>query len=321
MSFNNSDKEFYYSLYLKFNRQRIEQILNIEIDGDIELDKNFYGRKVDFYSVCKDGRELFMELQLSQSDNIHLQQLIRIIEQKELNNYVLVWGAMDFKEDMLKEIEQNINNSNKNIHFVALKLNAKVMDYLHKLNSMYVNEVIDNLKILDDIRRHFTIKEIFYKLRDEKSVVCKKEIAEVLDLSKKQDVVKYLLKELRRQISYYPSIHRNKQLYNNVIILAGGKAGITYACGINRKGYLYLEIRFEENQKQIFESLLEREEEICDELDYMAEFDIENRKIGTYLYCSHNKRNTLIKQIARMTHKYIQLFSKYTFPNEIKDEI
>ena len=50
-------------------------------------------------------------------------------------------------------------------------------------------------------------------------------------------------------------------------------------------------------------------------------FDIENRKIGTYLYFSHNKRNILIKQIARMTHKYIQLFSKYTFPNEIKEEI
>lgn len=317
MSFNNSDKEFYYSLYLKFNRQRIEQILNIEIDGDIELDKNFNGRKVDLYSVLKSGRELFMELQLSQSDNIHLQQLIRIIEQPELNNYVLVWGAMDFKEDMLKEIEQNINNSNKNIHFVALKLNEQVMNYLHKLNNMYVNEVIDNLKILDDLRIHFTVKEIFYKLRDEKNVACKKEIAEVFDLSKKQDVMKYLLKELRRQIAYYPSIHRDKQLYNNVIILGAGKADINYFIGLSKKNLLYVEIRFGEKQKNIFETIMEREEEICDELDYMAEFNVENRKIGTYLYFSHNKRNILIKQIARMTHKYIQLFSKYTFLNEI----
>lgn len=117
MSYNNSDKEFYYCLYFKMNKGKIEEILNIEV-REIELEKNFNGRKVDFYSVLKDGRELFMELQLSQSDNIHLQQLIRIIEQKELNNYVLVWGAMDFRVDMLKEIEEKINNSNKNIYAV-----------------------------------------------------------------------------------------------------------------------------------------------------------------------------------------------------------
>jgi len=321
MSFNNSDKEFYYSLYLKFNRQRIEEILNIEIDGDIELDKNLNGRKIDMYSVLKDGRELFLELQLNQTDNVHLEQIMKIIEQDELNNYVLVWVAMDFRPDILDTIENRINSSNKNIYFVALKLNEKLMDGLHILNGIYVNEVIENLKLLDDVKRHFTVKEIFYRLQDEDNTTCSQIKEEALDLSRKQDVMKYLLMELRRQIAYYPSIHRDKKLDNYVIVLAGGKAEINYFIGLNKRNLLYVEIRFGEKQKNLFETLKEKEEEICDKLDYVAEFDTENRKIGTYLYFNNNKKNILIKQIARVTHKYIQLFSRFTYPNEIKEEI
>jgi hypothetical protein len=58
-----------------------------------------------------------------------------------------------------------------------------------------------------------------------------------------------------------------------------------------------------------------------DKLDYAAEFDSEDRKIGTYLYFNNNKKKILIKQIARITHKYIQFFSRYTYPNKIEEEI
>lgn len=319
MSFNNSDKEFYYSLYLKFNKEKIEEILNIEIGNDIELDKNFKGRKIDFYSVLKDSRELFMELQLSQGNNIHLQQLIKLIKQQELNNYLLVWVATGFKADMLYEVEKEINLSCKNIYFVALSLNEKLIDYLNILNNIYVNKVIGNLKILNDVKNHFIVKEIFYRLQDENNIRCNERKEEILDLSKKQDVMKYLLIELRRQISYYPSIHRDKKLDGFVIVLGAGKADINYYIGLNRRNQLYVEIKFGEKQKDIFKTLLEKEEEICDELDYLAEFDAENRKIGTYLYYKNDKRKMLIKQVARIVDKYIKYFSPYLFPNSIEE--
>lgn len=321
MSLNNSDKEFYYSLYLKFNRKKIEEVLNIEIEHDIELEKNLNGRKIDLYSVLKDGRELYLEVQLNQADNIHLEQIVKIIEQKELNNYLLVWVAMDFRADLLDIIESKISNSCKNIYFVALKLNEKLMNYLHKINKIYVNDIMRNLTILDNVKKHFIVKEISYRLQDEYNTTCGQRKEEVLDLSRKQDVMKYLLMELRSQIAYYPSIHRDKKLDNYVIVLAGGKADINYFIGLNKRNLLYVEIRFGEKKKNLYESLREKEEEILDKLDYAAEFDSEDRKIGTYLYFNNNKKKILIKQIARITHKYIQFFSRYTYPNKIEEEI
>jgi hypothetical protein len=81
---------------------------------------------------------------------------------------------------------------------------------------------------------------------------------------------------------------------------------------------LFVQIKFEENQRHIFERLLEIKEEISDKLDYMAEFDIVNRKIGTYIYFTNNNREMLIKRIARITDKYIKLFSNYTYANNSK---
>lgn len=320
MSYKNSDKEFYYGLYHKLNPEKLERILNVKL-GEIELEKNFNGRKVDLYSFLCDGRQLFLELQLSPSDNIHLEQITRIIKSKEINNVIIIWVATEFKTTMLGEIEKIINVSCKNIYFMALKLNEKLIGYLQVLNNIFVNQVIENLKILDEVENQFKIIEIFYRLQDENNVLCSMEKEVVLDLNNKQDVMQYLLQELRRQIAYYPSIYRDKRLENNVIVLGAGKAEINYFIGLNRRNQLYVEIRFGEKQKQLFESFMKREDEVCDVLDYMAEFDTENRKIGTYLHFNNNKRKMLIRQIARITHKYIQFFSQYTYPSEIEKKI
>lgn len=180
MSRDNSDKEFYYALYHKFNSGRLEDVLNVKL-GEIELDKNFNGRKIDLYSVVDDGRELFMELQLNQSDNVHLEQIIKIVENEDINNILLVWGATEFKNDMIEVIEQKINESGKNIRFIALRLNEKILDYLNILNDTFINKVIDNLKILDEVENHFTIKAVYYRLQNEDKAMLYKKQDDTLD--------------------------------------------------------------------------------------------------------------------------------------------
>lgn len=49
MSYNNSDKEYYYALYIKFYKEKIENVLNLKLES-IELDKNYNGRKIDLCS-------------------------------------------------------------------------------------------------------------------------------------------------------------------------------------------------------------------------------------------------------------------------------
>ena len=80
---------------------------------------------------------------------------------------------------------------------------------------------------------------------------------------------------------------------------------------------LFVELRFGEIAKDIFYELVKREEEINDRLDYMAEFDVVNRRIGTYIYFAKN-REILIKRIVRVVDKYIKYFTQYTFPSGTK---
>lgn len=317
MSYNNSDKEFYYALHLKFYKERLEKILNVNF-SEVELDKNINGRKVDLYAVAEDNREVFIELQLNTSDDVHLNQIFTIIEMKELNNIVLVWGAIDFKSEMLDSVEAKIKVSGKNIHFVALKINEKVIDYLKIINNnIFINDIIDNLKIINEVQNQFKIIEIFYRLQDANNAICVKKQEETLDLNIKLDVMKYILIELRRQIHYYPSVYRGKKLDNNLIVLAGGKAEILYNIGINRKNYLFVSLNFGELRKEMFTELLEKKEEINDKLDYLSEFDLENRRIVTYLYFDNGKKEMVIKQIVRITDKYIRFFSQYTYNNKL----
>lgn len=318
MSYNNSDREFYYALYIKFHKEKVENILNLKLEN-IELDKNFSGRKIDLVSTLEDGRKLYMELQLNKSDNIHLEQLKSIINSKDINNTVIVWVAVEFKSCMLSDIEEEIKLSSKNIHFVALKLSEQVIPLLNILNNTFINNIIENLSILDEIKNHYNIEEIFYRLQNNKNNInTKKKIDDAFDLNKKEDVMKYLFVQLQKEIYYYPSIHRDKKLCNYVIVLAGGKSDVYYHIGLNRRNFLYVELRFGLKQSEVFDRLLVDEEYICNQLDYLAEFDVQNMKIGTYLYLRSNKRKLQIKQIARISDRYIKLFSPYLYPNILK---
>jgi hypothetical protein len=314
MSYGNSDKEFYLALYLKLYKEQLEKVLGINL-GEIELEKNIRGRKVDLYAITEDNRELYMELQLSKSDSTHLEQVSKIIEDKDINNIILIWGAIEFTSDMMDYIEEKVKVSGKNVKFLALKINTKLINYLNMLNKMFITDIVENLKILNEVDEHFKIKGIFYRLQDENNTVCTKKEKETLDLSRKQDVIKYLLNELRKQVHYYPSIHRDKQLDNGVITLAGGKANIYFMIGLNRRNMLFVELRFSELTKEIFYELAKSEEKINDKLDYMAEFDVVNLKLGTYIYFTNNNREMLIKRLVRTADKYIRCLTQYTFQN------
>ncbi len=314
MSYNNSDREFYYALYVKFYKEKLENVLNLKFDS-IELEKNFNGRKIDLYSILEDGRKVLMELQLNKSDNNHFEQIKNIIKAKELNNVVIVWIALEFKSVMLSKIEEEIQLSTKNVHFIAIRLNEQIIPYLHILNNTFINNVVENLSILNEVKSHFTIEEIFYRLQNNENDIQ----SNTLEITKKEELMKSLLVQLREDIYYYPSIHRDKKLCNNVIVLAGGKADINYYVGLNRRNYLYVEIKFGLKQSEIFNFFLANKEDICDQLDYMAEFDVENMKIGTYVYLRSNKKKLQIKQIARIANRYIKLFSPYLYPNKIEE--
>lgn len=312
MSYNGSDKEYYLALHIKFYKEMLEKIINLEFTGDIVLDKNFNGRKVDIYSILSDDRELFMELQLNKADMTHLKQLIHIIENDDLNNYVIIWIALEHDDKFLKQIEEAIENTNKNICFYALIINKEIVDYLQKINEMNINDRVDNLSMLNSVNNHYFIKEIYYKVKNIMNLKpYKKEIIN-LNLNNKFDVMQKIYKKMQEEVYYYPSIHRDKKMDGHVITLGGGCCDTYYFIGINRKNYLYVNLKFCESQNELYEMLLNKKDEINSEFDYMTEFNIDERKISTFIYFD-KKRDLRIKQLVRIVNKYIRYFSPYLY--------
>lgn len=319
MSYYNSDKEFYFALYLLKNKINLESILNLEL-SDIELEKNLNGRKIDFYGLSDDDRQLYMEIQLTKADDIHIEQLAKIINEPQLNNYILIWMALDFNTDKLNKIEEAINISNKNINFYAIKVNEEVLSFLQILNGMFVNVVIDNLSILDEVKNKFTVKEIYYRIQDENNTIPIKKEEEILDLDNKGHVMKVILQKLRsKELTYYPSIFRGKKMDGNVISLGSGCSDTTYYIGINRKHYLYITLRVK--NRELFESLLMKQDEINSYFDYFIEWDTKNNQISTYIYYNRDKKELKINQLVRLVNKYVRFFTPYFYKNLLDKNI
>lgn len=316
MSLNNSDREYYYNLYLRFHKYKLEEVLGINL-SELELEKNFNGRRVDIYTYS-DERDTFIESQITSADTKHLNQILHIIQDNEVNSCIVIWIALSFKPFFLDRIEAEIKKVKKNISFFALELNSEILDYLNILNTLPILEVVDNLKILNNVKVHLKLIQSFYRFQniDEQGNPKITEVSRPLDLSIKGDIMQCLLNETRKQLGYYPSIYRYKKLDNSVIVIAGGKVDVNFYLGLNAKNYLYVEIRFQNSAKEIFNRLLEIRDTICDKFDYFTEFDCQNSKIGTYIYYRQRNRELLIKQIVRITDKYIRYFTQYTLNKE-----
>lgn len=313
MSFDNSKKEFYYCLYLLKHKEVLENVVNTKLNKEaFILDKAIYNRKVDIYTRTEYNMEVFVEVQLTESDYKHLEQLEKIINNKELDNYILVWIASSFKDSMLDAIQELINKTTKSICFYAVVFNEKIIGYLERLNNLNPLAIYENLEILDLVDKQLNTVAIYFR----KKSSYKKDTTyysknKINNPNSKQDIVSEMLGEVRQQIYYYPNVYTDKNLNNNVIILGTGRSDADFTLGINKKNIIFIELRFTPNTKDIFNMFFEMKNEIDDIFDYRVEYKHDYLRLGTYIPYREKSREQIIKQAVRMLDKYIKYFVKY----------
>ena len=322
MSINGSKKEFIYTLYLSKNRKIIEQSLRINIE-EVELEKYIDSRRIDMFCSTKEDINVFVELQLSTADNVHFNQLIKIANSEYTGkNFILVWIATEFNEEILRKLLCEIEKTNKNIEFVAIILNKETFQLIEELNSTNEFEVIGRLGVLDKVDKQLMVYKRTYTLKNS-SAYSEIYNIEVIndDVSKScYNLLKDLLKEMRTQISYYLPIYRSKEFQGNKINLGAGAHDISYSIGINRYNYLFIELRFSNNQRSIYCNLLKEKEHIDDHFDYRLQWDNKFCKISTFILLQQDNSRQ-VKEAVRVLDKYIRHFSKYIFSNKIECEI
>ncbi|SCN26041.1 hypothetical protein N3C_2646 [Clostridium sp. N3C] len=310
MSYENSHKEYLYSIYMKMYPEELEKAISYKL-SNIDLERRYGDRKVDMSGYCNDNRKFMIEVQLNTSDEKHFKQLIELINMDIKEKLLIAWVAPKFTKEYLLKIKQNIVSLDKNIEFMAFRLNEDVIKKLEEINSLELFNQIEALKQLNDIKGHLSLIEGI-KTYNEENIIGNEEKND--NYNYKQQFLLELLKELREDCNFFPNVYQYKSLDYNRIILGSGYQDIDFAITYNRKGLVGVEVKLNHTKgERAYFKLLDRKSIIEDQLDYLISvWDSNCYKIATYVNPNNYRdKERLAKYVARIAKKYICIFSKH----------
>ncbi len=304
-----TNREFILNLYLYFNPSVIGDLIGYNIDN-VKLESNYNGRKIDILADSNQ-KKVFIETQITKSDDTHLNQIKFIIDNVDANSHtVIIWIANSFHELMLDNIVEYIRDSGKNIEFVAIDLVSNVDSILETLQEFGEFGIVENLWRLDDVIELDVVSKYYRKTNT--NIVSENSIQEE-NKNEKEIIMEKILEEIIRQLFYFTNVHREKKMDGNVIVLGSGYGEINYLVCLNRYNNLTIELRFNNNTKEIFDKLLKHKEDIEEVMDFVIDWDYQLFRIYSeqaYQGGESNK-DRIIRQQVRVLEKLINYFTKF----------
>lgn len=285
-----NQREAIMTLYLKKYKAVIEGQIGFEL-SNIELERSSGGKRIDLYAVNKHRRlEVFVEVQVTASDRIHLERHLNeiILSQSE---GIVVWVAAEFNKGILPLLEQ--------------------LDALYKL------DIWNNLDLINQVEQPLKLVEKFEQIP--KMHVGKTRTSEQYDLTRLDDVKLYVLDQLRERISFFPNVHKAKKHLesNRRIIFGGGRDGINYCCSVNDvRNRAFVALHFSSNCKQLYNQFLTE----CDSIREQVHPDIvfQDRTIGLY-FKPLSELDLTIARTAEILKKMIFYFTPTTYHKKAKE--
>lgn len=313
MSRNNSRREYLYSLYTKLYSGKIEHILGTRFKS-LQLEKKYGSRRVDIIGIDDKETRYLIELALKSEDKTHFIQIEELIAMaSDIEKTVIVWCATSFSEKYLEELIEMVSiNSDKNIEFIAIKLNSELINVLETINQCYHLEQVDMLKKLDEIEDHFEIVKGIECYNNKETVS-----AEVIDLERqysyKEKVLIQVLKRLRIDSYNHANVHQFKEVAGNCFTIGSSYSDISYRICFDRKLRLGVELVFSQvNSKEIFLKMYKLKNQIDDFFDYMLVWDCKFQQVGTYLsFYNSNDSERQINMFCRLVKKYLFGFDQF----------
>lgn len=306
MHISASKKEKIYAVYLAKNKEIIEKVIRVNLKN-LELEKNFENRRVDIYGISEDEKiEVFIELQLTKADRIHYEQIKKIIENVSDGDLkIIAWLAIEFDNDLLEELKEEIKTANKNIELVIIKINEKLIEKLEDLDALDDFSIVDNLEIINKIDNQFQVVYKYYFYDATKDIyhyvsfkVINKEENEKIKFLKK------VIEMIRKESYYFLPVYHAKNIAGNKIVYGAGITSVIIQVGIDRWDVLYVEVVFDE--QKIFERILSKKEIFDDVFDYRLVWDDVMYKVGVYMRFDENDMERQTKEVARIFDKLLK---------------
>lgn len=308
MSINNSKREYLYSLFLKFHKDIIEELISEKVD-DLILEKTYVTRKVDISCIDIRGRIVLIELGLRPSDYTHYKQVNELIQQyiEENISIIIIWGALTHNAEYIENILLKIIK-HPNVEFFAVGINEEILPILDKINSAQSKHQIEMLDSLLKVKEQFKIyRSLRTNINYDTSQIVK---IESLEYTEKQKILIRIIERLRTDCMEYPNVHQYKNVNSNCFILGSGYQDINFKVTIDRAWVLSIELVFcQSSTKKIFEYLYSNKEEINDKFDYILEWNTKFYKIYTNINRVSSKITDIdINRFCRIVKRYLNNF-------------
>lgn len=303
-----SNGEFYFNLYQFFNQNLIEAIIGSKIKT-IELEKYFYGQKIDIYAVDIYNNKIFVESMLTPADKRHKDFILKLIKNIDDNSMIIV-QAPKIKDEILADIIENIKMSKKNIGFYAIAINQDFINKINNLNKINTLQVVDNIK---NIRIDYDIFEIIEKYKvDIKNEIQEKNEIKIINTVEKRNSL--LIKAIREKAYFFPTVYREKRcLANRIISYSAGKTDINYSISVeDRSGNAFVAIQFPTSYGCIYKQLKRDRIKIKEQVYNHLEFLDEELIIRAYIAKEHIIYKK-IDIIAQTFADFVKYFNKYIF--------
>lgn len=311
MSKNGSNKESIFAIYLKDIYQDWQALLGFELSY-ISLEQRHANRNIDLIGIDVKRRiPVYMEIQLTKANRSYLERIKKMV--MALQEGVIVWLALSFDEEILKDLTNWIDDNNFHYtDFYAVSINPLAIEVLEQLNRMYKLEVYENMGQLSEIKQLLNVEykiENIHPLHAGRALT----ITPQFDMSRLEDVKRAMLAVLRERIPYYLNFHYDKKMNLNdyTLTVGAGLSGLLFRCSWNNaKSLAFVELYFEKQRINWYESFLQHKQSIQNKVHPDIQFD--NRKIGIYFDPMDSLYETF-EMIAEVFEKFILFFCPYTY--------
>ena len=305
-----SEKEMILNLYFKKYPDVLERILGVDL-SQIELEIPHGRKKIDFYAVSKHKRvEVFVEIQLTQSDEAHLKEKIMPILQS-LQEGIVVWTALRFDQKHLSAVKAFLKaNPQKYINFYGLELHPDVMQELERLNHIDTLDIWSNLWRINKVAQ--PLKLVYRNEQMPNTHIGRAYVGEYrYDFNRMEDVKKCLMEYLRKHLAFYPNIHKTKKhsAHSLTISLGAGISGAVYQISCrNQQGKAFVGIHFDKSREDMYRRFCLHKFLITKKVH--SNIVMENRSLRVYFEPYADLFDTMA-EIKDVLEKFIQFFSPY----------
>ncbi|MEI0738847.1 hypothetical protein VQ056_23120 [Paenibacillus sp. JTLBN-2024] len=311
MSVKGSEKEFIFSLFLMRNPRVIEEITGLKL-GKIAAEEPFGRRKIDLLSVDVNRRiPVFVETQINPSDERHLNTILGIVE--SASEGVIIWLARSFQKGHLDQVTSYLRrNKQKYIEFHAIEIHDEAIAVVEMLNQMYKLDIWHHLDRFTKLEQS-PIKQVHAYSQIPPTHTGRTSDTLQYDLTRVEDVNRYLLECLRNKVPYCLNVWKSKKFNQSdcQLSLGGGKNGLTFKLSAkNQQGNAAIFLHFDANQIGLYHTMKRDIQSFREHIH--EEITASKRKIGV-IFEPNADLDVTISKIASMFKRMLKYFGSYIY--------